>query len=648
MSIIGVIALSLFGVLFARLWYLQVASGSQYAAAAEQNSVRTIELPAPRGSILDATGHKLAWDEPSNVLTVDRKLKNPQLTTVVRKLSVLLGIPVPVIDRRLADVRLSQYAPAPVADDVPINALAEFSEHKEDYPGVKAETLATRRYALGDLGNSLAFHELGYIGEINGDELKAAPKAAGYFPGDSIGKAGVEKTFESVLRGKPGEEKLEVDNTGRVLRVLSVRKPVPGDSVKLTLQSNIQRVAEDSLQQGMDQIRGVQDRSDKTGYTTFKADAGAVVVLDASTGSVVAMASNPTFNGNQFVNGVTNSVWKFLNNPAGNYPLLNRAVSGQYAPGSTFKLVTATAGLQSGDITPDKVIHDTGQFQRPKDPTVFHNDNNESYGDVNLARALTVSSDVYFYGIGSDFYDASVAHQPSGSLLQSTARQFGFGKATGVTLPDESSGRVPDAAWKHSFAEAEIARAGGPAKCQFCDPEWHPGDDIHLAVGQGDMLSTPLQLANAYAAFANGGTLFRPQIAAEVLDPSGRPLRVITSVVDGHVPEPARDVMLQGFSGVTTDPKGTATGSFGGFPAGLVSGKTGTAQVQGKQPTSVFVGFTPSGLVPGQNPRYVVLSLVEEGSYGASTSAPIVARVMQALNHMPLTNVVIHPPSAGN
>lgn len=630
-SVVGVVVLALFSALFARLWYLQVASSSQYAAAAQSNAVRIVPISPLRGRILDAKGRVLADERVANVITMDRRITPKQRALAVERLAELLAVPTAALTKKLDDPRVSPYAPVPLVIDAPYSALAYVSEHQRDFPGVEAQPIAVRRYPNG----SVAFHVLGYTGEINQQELAAHPKG-NYSLGDTIGKAGVEQTFESHLRGAPGAERLEVDSRGRVLRTLSTTRPRPGRDVALTIDLDVQKLAEDSLQQGIEAARATQDKGYKLGYKTFAATAGAVVVLDATNGSVVALASNPAWDANQFANGIPTPLWKQLNDPAMHYPLVDRPIAGQYAPGSTFKLITALAGLQSGDITPTKIVDDRGRYSYPTDPrTFFTNDNGAVYGTVDLTHALTVSSDVYFYTIGGDLYYRQRHGQPGGDAIQQTARSLGIGKPLGIALPDEAPGRVPDAAWKKRMHDAR------PQAFPFAD--WLPGDNIHTAVGQGDVLVTPLQLANAYATFANGGTLYQPRIASSVLDVSGAKVRDLAPVAQGLVSLPGRDAILAGLAGVTSDPGGTATAVFAGFPPGLVAGKTGTAQVEGKQPTSWFVGLTPAA-----TPKYVVLAVVEEAGYGAQTAAPIVRRVVQGLDGLPLTPVATQAPGQGN
>jgi penicillin-binding protein 2 len=630
-SIIGVIALALFSALFARLWYLQVAASKGYAAAAERNAVRTITEPPIRGLILDAKGRVLARNRIANVITIDRKTSDADKRHDVTQLATLLQVPETTLRKKLDDPRVSPYSPVPVAIDVPYNVLAYVSEHREQFPGVKAEPIAIRQYVNGDL----AAHVLGYLGEINQEELNAQPKSADYTLGDDIGKAGVERTFESDLRGKPGVQEVEIDSTGKVLRTIKTTPPTAGHNVQLTLDIDVQRVAEQALAQAITSAREVQNTGNKSKFEKFNAPGGAVVVLDATDGSVVALASNPTYNPNDFANGISTDRWKLLNDPNGHYPLLDRAVAGQYAPGSTFKLVTAIAGLQSGEITPTKTIQDNGEYVNPTDNRKFTNDNSAKYGRVNLPYALTVSSDVYFYQIGGDLYYRQRHGIPGADQIQQTARELGFGKATGIALPEEAPGRIPDAAWKQKVHQMNPTA--------FPYPDWLPGDNILSATGQGDVLVTPLQLANAYATLGNGGTVFQPRVAATIQNPDGTVSRVIQPVRKGLAAIPARDSLLAGFEGVVSNRKGTANQVFAGFPPGMVGGKTGTAQVEGKQNTSWFVGMTPA-----LSPKYIVAAVVEESGYGAAVAAPVVRAVMQQLNGLPVTPVVVAPPSSGN
>jgi len=634
LGIVAVVVVALFSALFTRLWFLQVVQTSDVAAAVQTNSVRTVVLPAPRGRILDRNGVVLADNDVVNAITVRRNITPAQRTLVVGRLAEVLQTPAATIEKRLDDPRVSPYTPVPVATNVPFDQLAYVKEHQHDFPGVDAVPLAVRRY------KPIAAQLLGYVGEINGDELKAH-KGQGYTLGDTIGKSGVEQAFEPYLRGTPGYEKLEVDNRGRVQRVIAHKDPVPGDDVWLTIDANVQALAEESLNQAMVADRAFQDPAFKTqGFRTFAAPAGSFVMLDATNGSVVAMASLPTYDPNAFVNGIPTATWQWLNDPANHYPLTNRAIQGLYAPGSTFKPITATAMLQDGFRSPDTPFDDTGSLKLPD--RTFFNDQHARYGTVTLPRALTVSSDVYFYTVGLHFWQLFHAGSPEGSVLQQVARAYGFGSPTGVALGGEARGRVPDAAWKKAF---NASNPDPVSKAQ--NSVWNPGDDILLAVGQGDLLVTPLQLASAYATVADNGTRFVPQVVAKVTDPQGHVVKTFAPEQKQPValPPGAHDAIMQGLTGVVSDPKGTAYSAFQGFPLAQypVAGKTGTAQVNGKSTTSVFAAIT----LP-DTPQFVAVSFVEEAGYGAAVSAPIVRRVLDGVYHtapQPLPPVQVIPPA---
>jgi len=633
-SIVGVVVFALFAALFARLWFLQVASRSSYAEAAQSNRVRIVPIAPPRGRILDVKGRPLAENRVARVITVDRRLEGPRRKAVVDRLAVLLGTPVETIEERLDDKRVSPYAPVPVATDVPIEVLTYVSEHRDDFPGVEAVPLAVRSYPNGALGANI----VGYVGEIGPGEL-AEREGEGYGLGDMVGRAGAEQAYEDDLHGRPGADRLEVDARGQVVGHLSTVAPRPGRDVRLTIDLDVQRLAEESLAQGIEAARHAVDDDDMP----FKAPAGSVVVLDPTDGSVRALASYPGFDPNEFVGGIPTDKWKWLNDKANHYPLIDRAISGQYAPGSTFKLLTAIAGLQSGLITPYTTINDQGTYRFDRDDPRWsrRNAGDARYGPISLSRALTVSSDVFFYSIGGDLWRWHYRHDPNGDAIQATARTYGFGAPTGIGLPGEAAGRIPDAAWKKAF------NADNPdPRSKAENSVWYPGDNISLAVGQGDVLVTPLQLARAYAAFAAGGTLRPVRLLDRVFDPEGEVVRSSAPGTAKPVPVPERETILSGLEGAIGNPKGTAAGAFAGFPLDAVplAGKTGTAEVQGKQDTSLFVAFGPVGA-----PRYVVLSVVEEAGFGAQTSAPIVRRVIEGLERLQLSEIAVSAPTtAGN
>jgi penicillin-binding protein 2 len=634
-SIIGVVVVALFSALLARLWFLQMGPEQDLRVQAVVRSTRVVQTEQPRGRILDRNGVVLARDRVAWALTLDRTLSSERRTRVIGQLAELLGTPYTAqgLQQQYDSPRQSPLKPAILALDVDEERRLAILEHREDYPGVHVQRLTVREYPFvrWDQTHDLAAQVLGYTGEISDVQLKRL-RSKGYQEGDSIGRAGIESAYENVLRGDPHRETVEIDPTGKQVGApIAVHQGSVGHDVQLTLDANIQQVAENALQQAIDQARTNQNHNIKDHYEDLKAPAGSVVVLDVRDGSVVAMASNPSYDPTQWVGGISDSNFKALNDAANHYPLINRATQGQYAPGSTFKLVTSIAMTRYGVRSPFQWIEDNGSVTIGADHQVFRNAGGSANGGVNLTRALTVSSDVYFYTAGNDFWNRwNNGDQQGGLGIQQVARELGFGSPTGIEL-DESRGRVPDPAWKKAFADAnyktERARQENGA--------WYPGNNVQLAVGQGDLTVTPLQLADAYGAFANGGTLWTPHLGMTVRDPTtGRVLNTIAPKVKRKVAiDPAvRDAMVQGFEGALSARGGTATAAFSGFPFDQVpvAGKTGTAQVNERGDTSLFAAFFPAN-----NPQYVVVAVVEEAGFGAQTAAPVVRNVVEAMNHIP-------------
>ncbi len=525
-------------------------------------------------------------------------------------------------------------------------------EHRDEFPQISVSRTAERVYPKDYQAADL----LGYVGQINDAELKQHP-GDGYQPTDTIGKTGIEQMFESELRGTPGKKKVVLDNQGRAVDVVQVKKPEAGHDVHLTVDLAAQHIAEESLQQGMDGARNLVD-PDTGNY--YAANAGAVVVLDARTGSVVAMASNPSFNPNDFVAGNAD---QYFNDPAN--PLINRALT-PYAPGSTFKAFTSMAMLQTG-LYADGANH--VNVEDPPGCFVFGNDEKRCnaggavLGSRDLPSALTVSSDVYFYSVGNEFWNryrdegkakgftgdlsgdkVPDADHPVGNGIQHLARTYGFGELTGIGLGDQA-GVVPD----HEY---RVTLNPDSPDGQI----WRRGDSASLAVGQGDVLVTPLQLANGYAAFANGGTLYTPRLVDQITASSaGLPpgqFGTLLHTIDKQVKRttgltPAvRQPIEVGLAGAVNDPNGTAFGAFSDYSGVKVIGKTGTAQRTPKQDTSWFAAIVN----PDNDPlfgQYVVVAMVEQGGFGANVAAPIVRRVIDYLNAPGQTPapVVIAPPT---
>jgi len=612
MGILGVVVLSLFAAMLARLWYLQVLAAPTLSVEAQNNSVRLVATEAPRGRILDRNGKVLVDNEVVDAVTLSRDQAD-RTPAILARLSPVLGVSVDDLKKRVNDDRFTRFKPVPLAEDVPKEKLIYIREHQGEFPGVGGVQLTRRSYPNG----TLAAHLLGYAGQINDREL-AARKAAGsgdYKAGDTIGKSGVEQSYEADLRGQPEVEKLEVDSKGHVLRTLGVQPAVQGHDVQLSIDLDVQRMAEESLQQGLETARLAYDPNTAK---RFLAPGGAVVVLDPRDGSLLAMASNPTYNPKDFVDGISQAAFAQFQDPANSFPLNNRVLQGLYAPGSTFKLLTAMAALEKGVVRANDAVADPGVI------TVggrqFRNAGSAQHGSINITRAVTVSSDVFFYRMGEYFWENKDRFGATG--IQDVARAWGLGAATGTDLPYEADGRVPD---PDNRKKAYDANPG-----LFSTRDWFTGDNMNMAVGQGDVAVSPMQLADAYATFANGGTLYAPRAVDKVLDRQGHVLRQVDPRTTRKVDLPAsvRAPLLAGFEGAVADPEGTAYPAFTGFPLSTfpVAGKTGTAEVAGKQDTAVFSAFAPASA-----PRYEVTVVMEQSGFGAAAAAPVARRIFDGL-----------------
>jgi penicillin-binding protein 2 len=627
LTILLVVVACLFGALFARLWFLQVIDAPKAQAAAANNGVRLIYTPAPRGLILDRNGNVLVGNVNEPVIEVSQQVA-AQDPSMVARLAPLLGKTVAQMKAAINNKQFSPYVPVPVEPDATPQQILYVQENQSLFPGVQATTMSVRTYS--PMGKAAA-NIVGYVGMIDQAQYQRL-RSRGYQPGDQIGLAGIEAEYESVLRGTPGVTKVQVDSRGNVLTTLSSTKPIPGDAVRLSIDGHIQMVAQQAIEQGMTAARQTFDHASGR---LFTAPAGSAVVEDPNTGQILALATNPTYDPAEFVGGISQANYKaLLNNPSD--PLLDRTIQGQYAPGSTFKLITATAGLQYGLITPNSYFDDTGSITIGN--FVAHNDNGAAYGEINLPTAITVSSDNYFNTIGLRlWYGRS---QFGDDALQKVANEYGLGQSTRISLPNESSGKIPTPASYVHDHQADPA--------VFTQSQWYPGNSDQVAIGQDEVLVTPLQLANAYATFANGGTLMVPQLVIDAESTvNGRVVKIYPSRSVHRVPlQPAwRAAMLQGFTGVVNNPSGTAYGDFAHTPLANmdIAGKTGTAQVNApRQDTSVFTSFAPAAA-----PRYVVDAFMEDAGYGASVAAPVVREIYDGLFHLPLQPVLYSGAGSG-
>ncbi len=669
--VIGIVAVCLVAALFARLWYLQVLESEELQDAAATNILRVVYTEAPRGRIFDANGRILVDNRVVQVVTVDRlefraALDESEQRDVLLELAGIISrsgrlAKVSRIEERLASLEFGPFDKVPVAFDIDADLLVYLGERPDLFPGVSVEERIVRSYPYGEL----AAHLLGYVGPLTQSEYRAQsaqidptdPYAKTYQPGDEIGKSGVERIFEDELRGIPGVRVFEVNRRDEIVRVHDDkgRQPTPGNDVHLTIDLDIQSLLERELRRGLDEARRQDRPEENPDAAAFAASSGAAVALDPWDGSILAMASFPTFDPRDFVNGISQRQFNELTAEENFSPILNRAIQGLYPPGSTFKVVTAYAAITQGVIGADasslidvdEFYNDTGTYRYPfcleeSDTCVFNSPYCCERG-VDLRDAITVSSDTYFYRLaGEGFFRR---REPLDEGIQESARAFGLGSHTGVPLPHERAGVVPDREYYDFQFDQGVFLRGGD--------QWFAGDTINLAIGQGNLLTTPLQVANVYASLASQGKVHQPNIVVRITDRNGevleefgpRLLRELEWTAEVAVP------LLDGMNGVTAFNlpsssggeallRGTAYEAFnlpgsGGvdFPldAWPVAGKTGTAEKQGKADFAWFAAFGPAPWPERghqHTPEVVVAMVLEEAGFGGDVAAPAVARVL--------------------
>ncbi|MFD9814826.1 penicillin-binding protein 2 [Streptomyces sp. NPDC059080] len=640
---IQILVFSLLLTLGGRLWYLQIRNGQDYASKARSNHVQQVVDPATRGSILDARGVPLADNETRLVVSASRtellRMKDDG-KAVLGRLSDVLGIPEQEIRNkvRLCDAKTPQpcwngspYQPIPITDKATTQQALQIRERSEDFPGISAEPTAVRRYAAPAKAETAQV--LGYLSPVTDEEIKKAERTRSpLLRSDQIGRSGLERTYDSALRGKAGVTRYEVDNLGRVIGKGHSDPAVPGANVITSIDARVQAVAEKELYQAMKDARLEHDKNTGTNY---KADAGAVVVMEAKTGRVVAMASNPSYDPNAWVGGISGKDYAKLTGKKSNYPLLNRATQGQAAPGSIFKVISTTAAVNAGYPFNGRYPC-TSSFNIGSQ--VFKNFESENFGPISLGRALEVSCDTVFYHIAYDQWKKDGGNSPKNPAdwFYKTAHQFGLGKKTGIDLPDEVSGRVPDRRWKKDYWEAN--KTGWCAQGKNADDyvskiakencesgmKMRAGDSVNYSIGQGDTLVTPIQMATIYAALSNGGTLHDPTLGKAIVSPDGKSIEKITPKAHGKLPDSPQTLQQidAALAGVAT--RGTAAWRFQGWPQEKIPmhAKTGTAEVYGKQTTSWFATYTKD---------YSIVMTISQGGTGSGASGPAVRKIYNAL-----------------
>ena len=625
-GILGIVALAVFGLLFFRLWSLQVLSGERYLEAAQNNQLRTIRVEAPRGPILDAEGRVIVGNVPGTAvkLWVGDMPKKQGRYALIKRLAAVLDVPVGRLAQEVDDRRVDPLTPITVKTAVHDDQVYYLQEHASEFPGVQIQQTYLRDYPY----QSLAAQLLGYVGEISPLELKAKQRQkVDYRMGDKIGKSGVESTFDGYLRGVSGAAQIRVDSLGRPQGPLEIRRDArPGTAVRLTLDIKLQRAAERAIRYG---IRLARDNEQ------YNVGGGAIVALDPRDGAVRAMASYPTYKPSVYVGRIDpEKLAPLVNNAAAkeaNFPGLNRVTQVAYPPGSTWKPVTALAAMQEHILSPYSSIQCTGRAEYGLDKQVFKNWDPYVNRPMNLPEALATSCDTYFYDVGNRFYEGGSAMR---TRLQDWARRFGFGAPTGLDIGNEAPSWqtvVPTPAWRKKTFKSDWDRA------------WNPGDSIQLAIGQKDITVTPLQMARFYALIANGGKLITPYVVADVEQPGTRVQQAVT--LRQFPPAPPRDAgvdpaalqaVREGLWTATHSTNGTSSGVFGTYPISI-SGKTGTAEkvvnlpgypVGHLEDQSWWCGYGPS-----DDARLVVCAVIENGGHGSSAAAPAALKVFEQFFH---------------
>ena len=640
LAFIQIFIASLMAALFGRLFFLQIADGPRYREAALNIQSRDIVTPASRGVIVDNIGTPMAMNRAGLVVTIDRSVidKLPDKGIgVISRVANVLGLeyndlyirtricPELPKNQRVGCWNGTRYQPIPVTKEATQAQALNILEHSDLYPGVNAEPVSMRNYPSFE--GEYATHVLGYVGPVTDADLNNTDGKS-YFRNELIGKAGLEYQYDSYLRGQAGIKTVIVDRKEAVTRQSQNTKPIPGDNLILNINAKLQSVVEAELAASIQRAKSLGHRG----------DSGAAIVLDVKTGAVLAMASYPTYDPNIWENGITVKQAQSLYSEKTAVPALSRAIQGAYAPASTFKVISTSAAVRAGYST-------DASYNCPASVMIgnreFKNFDSKAAGRISLKTAIAISCDSMWYQIAYDEWvrDGGLKPKPNpNDYFFTTAEGYGVGKKTGIDLPSEISGRLPDRDWKKAWyaqnkdfycnyktrapksQQTQLLLDIARENCLDGD-KVRAGDAVNFSIGQGDTLLTPLQLAAAYAAIANGGTLYQPQVAKAIVKPDGTIVKQFKPVVNGTIPSDKKTISFLHTALRAVVTSGTAAGAFAGLPV-EVSGKTGTGQVFGKNwdgtrkgDTSWFASFAPSN-----KPQYAVVMMVSQGGFGASTS----------------------------
>ncbi len=591
---LGAVSGAILALLAGKLWFMQLLDSKDYESAARSNSTRIIKTPAPRGRILDRNGVELVTNRPSLCVVATPEVAQDQ--NEVAHLALVLGMPKEAVQRKLSDESTGEVGYRLVATNVDRQSVAYIQEHIDLFPGVSVQERTERAYPYG----TMAAHVLGYTGSITQEQLEKNKQdqesdtqpGIAYQAGDTVGQAGIEYQYESVLQGVPGEQETYVDAEGNIVGYGTATLPTAGSDVRLTLDAGIQHAAEEGLKSA------IQAGKSK-GY---KATAGAACVLSAKTGEVLAMASYPEFEPTLFIGGISSDDWTSLSDEKSGYPLMNRAVSGTYVSASTIKPLSTLTALDNQLFSADTTVDCVGFW------TGFGTDygqwcwKHSGHGWMNLRNGIVNSCNSVFYEVGKRVWESD-----NKNALQDKFSEWGLGKTTGIDLPAEAEGRVPTPEWKWNYFNYASDE----------DRAWKGGDSTNLAIGQGDILVTPLQMVLVYSGLANNGVMYKPHVLKSVEAKEGGGT-VMESKVEElyHISEDQAymDLVHSGLQGVIYEEEDALASHFKNLPV-TVAGKTGTGEVNGKDPTSWFCCYAPA-----EDPQYVISVVVEEGGYGESVA----------------------------
>ena len=593
-SILSGIAMAIFSVLFLRLWYVQILSGDKYRNEANDNRIREIRVQAPRGDILDHNGKILVANRTELAVQVGPENlppPGPERSRELHRLADVTEMTPREIRKTLREGdRAAPGGPVILKKGLGVDKIYYLRENQSSFPGVTVERVFTREYRQG----IIAGHLFGNVGEVTAEQLKE-PRYASLQAGDQVGQSGIEYEYDRYLRGKPGTDRIQVDALGRPTDQLTSKPAKAGDDIRLTLDSRLQAYAEGAL-------------------SSFGLP-GAFVAMNVHDGSILAMGSAPSFDPSIFTRRISQRQYRALTSRANDAPLANRAIQGLYPTGSAFKMITATAALEHKLISPETIFNDTGTLKL--DTLTLHNAGKAINGPINMSDALKVSSDIYFYNLG-----LKAKASKGRGMIQDWARRYGMGEKTGIDLPAEVDGLIPTPAWRNRLFREQLT-----------DRPWTVGDNVNLAVGQGDLYADPLQMAVAYAALGNGGTVVTPHLGDDVESVTGSVLQEIRPAPRRHldISETTRDTIMTGLTRAAMEPGGTSYPVFGNFPF-AVAGKTGTAERPNQADQSWYIVLAPAG-----NPQIVVAVTLERGGFGVDTAAPIAARVLEHYFKLPIT-----------